>query len=93
MVMVGWVLFKDRYVLTCRILGLIVVLFRGDQAAATEVLVLRHENAVLLRHAERVRYEAADRIEQLQGDHYEGQFEGQNGASGRSPEPVSACVS
>jgi putative transposase len=55
------VLLKVVYVLTCRILGLIVVLFRGDQAAATELLVLRHENAVLRRHAGRVRYEPADR--------------------------------
>jgi putative transposase len=55
------VLLKVVYVLTCRILGLIVVLFRGDQAAVTEVLVLRHENAVLRRHAGRVRYEPADR--------------------------------
>jgi putative transposase len=51
---------QDLNVLTCRILGLLVVLFRGDQAAA-EVLVLRHENAVLRRHAGRVRYEPADR--------------------------------
>ena len=58
--MVGRVLLKIVYVLTCRILGLIVVLFRGDQAAVAEVLVLRHENAVLRRHAGRVRYEPAD---------------------------------
>jgi hypothetical protein len=54
------VLLKVVYLLTCRILGLIVVLYRGDQAAVTEVLVLRHENAVLRRHAGRVRYEPAD---------------------------------
>jgi putative transposase len=55
------VLLKVFYVLTCRILGLIVVLFRSDQATVAEVLVLRHENAVLRRHAGRVRYEPADR--------------------------------
>jgi len=55
------VLLKVVYVLTCRILDLIVVLLRGDQAAVTEVLVLRHENAMLRRHAGRVRYEPADR--------------------------------
>src|ERR1019366_6909125 len=45
----------------CRIPGLIVVLFRSDQAAVAEVLVPRHENAVLRRPAGRVRYEPADR--------------------------------
>ena len=54
-------LLKVVYVLTCRIVCLIVVLFRGDQAAVAEVLVLRHENALLRRHAGRVRYEPADR--------------------------------
>ena len=51
----------NEYVSPPAILGLIVVLFRGDQAAVAEVLVLRHENAVLRRHAGRVRYEPADR--------------------------------
>jgi putative transposase len=55
------VLLKVVCVLTCRILGLIVVLCRGGQAAVAEVLVLRHENAVLRRPAGRVRYEPADR--------------------------------
>jgi putative transposase len=53
---------KVFYVLACRILGLIVVLCRGDQAAVVEVLVLRHDNAVLRGHAGRVRYESADRV-------------------------------
>ena len=52
-------LLKIVYLLTCQILGLIVVLARGDQAAA-EVVVLRHENAVLRRQVGRVRYELAD---------------------------------
>jgi hypothetical protein len=55
------VLLKIVYVLTCRIISLITVLCRGGQAAAAEVLVLRHENAVLRRQAGRVRYEPADR--------------------------------
>ncbi len=55
------VLIKIVYVLAWRTLNLVVVLFRGDQAAAAEVLVLRHENAVLRRQAGRVRYEPADR--------------------------------
>src|ERR1039458_3817130 len=45
----------------CRILGLIVVLFRSDQATVAEVLVLRHENVVLRRQVGRGRYEPADR--------------------------------
>ena len=55
------VLLKIVYLLICRIPGLIVVLARGGHAAAAGVLVLRHENAMLRRHAGRVRYEPADR--------------------------------
>jgi putative transposase len=57
----GRVLLKIIYVLTCRTLGLVVVLFRGDHATVAEVLVLRHENAVLHRQVGRVRHEPADR--------------------------------
>jgi transposase InsO family protein len=35
---------------------------RTDLAKDAELLVLRHENAVLRRHADRVRYEPADRV-------------------------------
>jgi transposase InsO family protein len=55
------VLLKIVYLLTCRVLGLAVLVFRGDLAKDAELLVLRHENAVLRRHAGRVRYEPADR--------------------------------
>jgi putative transposase len=55
------VLLKIVYVLTCRVLSLVVLVFHGDLAKDAELLVLRHENAVLQRHADRVRYEPADR--------------------------------
>ena len=55
-------LLKIVYLLTCRVLGLAVLVFRGDRAKDAELLVLRHENAVLRRHAGRVRYEPADRV-------------------------------
>ncbi len=54
-------LLKIVYLLTCRVLGLAVLVFRSDRAKDAELLVLRHENAVLRRHAGRVRYEPADR--------------------------------
>ncbi len=60
--MAGRVLLKIAYVLACRMLGLVVLLCRGDQTKDAELLVLRHENAVLRRHAGRVRYEPADRV-------------------------------
>jgi putative transposase len=55
------VLLKIVYLLTCRVLGLAVLVFRSDLAKDAELLVLRHEIAVLRRHAGRVRYEPADR--------------------------------
>jgi putative transposase len=58
----GRVLLKIVYLLTCRVLGVAVLVFRGDRAKAAELLVLRHENAVLRRQAGRIRYEPADRV-------------------------------
>jgi putative transposase len=55
-------LFKIVYLLTCRVLGLVVLGFRCDRAKDAELLVLRHENAVLRRNAGRVRYEPGDRV-------------------------------
>jgi putative transposase len=37
-------------------------MFSGDPAKDAELLMLRHENAVLRRHAGRVRYEPTDRV-------------------------------
>jgi len=52
---------KIAYLLMRWLFGLVVLVFRGDQAKDAELLVLRHENAVLRRTAGRVRYEPADR--------------------------------
>jgi len=42
---------KIIYLLVRRALGLVVLAFRTDLAKDAELLVLRHENAVLRRHA------------------------------------------
>ncbi|MGH3525065.1 MAG: integrase core domain-containing protein, partial [Mycobacterium sp.] len=55
-------LLKIVYLLVRRILGLAVLVSRTDLMKDAELLVLRHENSVLRRHAGRVRYEPADRI-------------------------------
>ena len=54
-------LLKIIYLLMRWLFGLTVLVFRGDHEKNAELLVLRHENAVLRRHAGRVRYEPADR--------------------------------
>ena len=55
-------LFKIVYLLVRRILGLAVLVSRSDLAKDVELLVLRHENAVLRRHACRVRHGPAGRL-------------------------------
>ena len=61
--MVGWqVLLKIVYLLVRRIVGLAVLVLGRDLAKDAELLVLRHENAVLRRHAGRIRYEPADPV-------------------------------
>ena len=59
-------LLKIACMLTCRIRGLVVLMCRGDQAKDAELLVLRHEDAVLLRRQSgQVRYEPADRSDRM----------------------------
>ena len=55
-------LLKIVCLLTCRVLGVAVPVLRGDRVEAAELLVLRHENAVLRRHIGCGRYEPADRV-------------------------------
>ena len=55
-------LLKIVYLLVRWLLSLAVLVFRGDRTRDAELLVLRHENAVLRRHVGRVRYEPADRV-------------------------------
>jgi putative transposase len=55
------VIFTLVYLIVRFVLGLQVALFRRDLSKDAELLVLRHENAVLRRHIGRVRYEPADR--------------------------------
>ena len=54
-------LLKIACLLTRWLLSLAVLMFSGDGEKDAELLVLRHENAVLRRNAGRVRYEPADR--------------------------------
>lgn len=50
------------YRLVRSLLGLAAVLVRRDLSKDAELLVLRHENAVLRRQISRVRYTHADRV-------------------------------
>ena len=54
-------LFTLVYVIVRSVRGLLVALFRRDLSKDAELLVLRHENAVLRRHIQRVRYEPPNR--------------------------------
>jgi len=50
------------YMIARFVLEVAAVLVRRDVSKDVELLVLRHENAVLRRQVKRVRYEAADRV-------------------------------
>jgi hypothetical protein len=50
------------YLLVRCLLGCLTVLTRSDASKDAELLVLRHENAVLRRQIDRVRYEPGDRL-------------------------------
>jgi putative transposase len=50
------------YMITRFVLAVVTVLVRREVSKDVELLVLRHENAVLRRHVKRVRYQPADRV-------------------------------
>jgi hypothetical protein len=56
------VIFSAVYLLARRLLGCLMVLARREASKDAELLVLRHENAVLRRQISRVRYQPADRL-------------------------------
>jgi putative transposase len=56
------VIFSVVYLLARRLLGCRMVLARREASKDAELLVLRHENAMLRRQIGRVRYLPADRL-------------------------------
>ncbi len=60
--MAGRVPIKIICLMVRLVAALVVLVLRRDLAKEAEVLVLRHENAVLRRNAGRIRYEPADRV-------------------------------
>ena len=55
-------IFSVVYLLVRRLLGCLMVLARGEVSKDAELLVLRHQNAVLRRQISRVRYQPGDRL-------------------------------
>jgi putative transposase len=56
------VIFSVAYLVVRRLLGCLMVLARREVSKDAELLVLRHENAVLRRQISRVRYQPRDRL-------------------------------
>jgi hypothetical protein len=56
------VIFSAIYLLVRCLLGCLMVLARREVSKDAELLVLRHENAVLRRQISRVRYQPGDRL-------------------------------
>ena len=55
-------IFSVVYLFVRRLLGCVMVLARREVSTDAELLVLRHQNAVLRRQIGRVRYQPADRL-------------------------------
>ncbi len=55
-------IFSVVYLLVRRLLGCLMVLARGEVSKDAELLVFRHQNAVLRRQISRVRYQPGDRL-------------------------------
>jgi putative transposase len=56
------VIFSVGYLLARCLLGCLTLLARREASKDAELLVLRHENAVLRRQISRVRYQPTDRL-------------------------------
>jgi hypothetical protein len=50
------------YFVVCRLLAFLLLLVRGDRSKELEILVLRHELAILRRQVGRTRFEPRDRL-------------------------------